>query len=129
MGCINYNYGTVPKGTYKIIQGDTFQRTLCIRQRGGDKLECIKNVYFSCDYLNISMVLPIKVNPNTGKEEIGYYTLLLPADVTAKFPKCSTSYDITIDFGVVGSDTVIKTLRYQYPLEVLQKNNVVTQLS
>lgn len=128
MGCINYNYGTLPKGTYRIIQGDTFQRTLCIRNIGGDKLECIKNIYFSCDRLNISMPLPIKLDPNTGKEMKGYYTLLLTSEDTKNFTPCSTTYDITIDFGVAGSDVVVKTLRYQYPLEVLLKNNIVTQL-
>lgn len=129
MGYCNYNYGTLPKGTYTIIQGDTFQRTLCIRNIGGDKLECIKNVYFSCDMLNISKVLPVKEDPNTGKQMKGYYTLLLTSEDTGKFQKCSTTYDITIDFGVVGSDVVVKTVRYQYPLEVLPKINVVTQLN
>ena len=127
MACGNYNYGTLPKGTFRIIQGDTFQRTLSVRLRGGDKLECIKNIYFTCDRLNISMSLPIKVD-SKGIEMKGYYTLLLPATETAKFDQCSTTYDITIDFGVVGQDVVVKTLRYQYPLEVLPKTNEVYQL-
>ena len=72
MSCYSsYNYEYLPKGTFRIIQGDTFQRTIVVRLTGGDKLECIKHIYFSCDRLNISKDLPIKIDPKTGKEMKG----------------------------------------------------------
>lgn len=126
MACGNYNYGTSsPKGNYKIIQGDTFQRTITIRNIGGDKLECIKNVYFTCGRLpQLNRELPVKRDAH-DKEMKGYYVLLIPSSETEDLEVCNTTYDITINFGIVGSDEVVKTVRYQYPLEILRKNNPV----
>lgn len=127
MGC-GYNYGISPSGTYKIIQGDTFQKTLVIRLTGGDRLDgtVVKAVYFTCDKLNIhDKLIEPKLDPE-GKQENGKYKLIFSSKDTEKFPKGSTTYDITILFGKGQDNDIVKTVRYQYPLEVLPKiNNVI----
>lgn len=127
MSCGNFNYGTnAPKNAFRIIQGDTFQRTMTIRLTGGDKLDgsVITRVMFSCDKLDIhDREIPPKTDL-AGKVMPGLYRLSFTSDETASFEKGSFTYDITIEFGKVGS-AVIKTVRYQYPLEILPKNNWV----
>lgn len=130
---VNYNCGIKSKGTITIIQGDTFQRTFVIRMTGGDKLlpkeqgngGVIEELYFTCAKLGIDHYkIPVKLDSN-NKEMRGYYKLTFDSDYTNTFPKCNTTYDITLNFGRVGSSDVIKTIRYEYPLEVLPKINRV----
>ena len=138
---INYNCGIKSKGTITIIQGDTFQRTFVIRMTGGDKLlfkepgdgGVIQELWFSCAKLpepyNHIQIDP-KVDPKDPTKIMkGYFKLTIPSDATAKFLKCSTTYDITLNFGKKGNrdeePDIIKTIRYEYPLEVLPKINEI----
>lgn len=130
---INYNCGIKSKGSIRIIKGDTFQRTFTVRMKGGDKLlpkeigngGVIEELYFTCAKLGIDHYrIPVKLDPN-GKVMKGYYKLTFTSQETSEFPVCNTTYDITLNFGVVGSNNVIKTIRYEYPLEILPKTNRV----
>lgn len=134
---VNYNCGMPPKNTIKIIQGDTFQRTFTIRLTGGDKLPdaVIGGIYFTCAKLGIigddkrKELIP-KVDPkNPTRVMPGFYMLSFTSDETSGFTKCSATYDITIEFKKIdpssGTPKVVKTLRYQYPIEVLPKTNYV----
>lgn len=127
MSCGNYNYGISPKGTYRIIIGDSFQKTIVIRTTGGDKLDdtIISKVYFSCDRLNIHDKEIVPKTDLEGNPVKGNYKLIFTKDVTSHFTPCSTTYDITIVFGQGGTGDIVKTVRYQYPLEVLEKKNWV----
>ena len=127
MSCGNYNYGVSPKGTFRIIQGDTFQKTLVVRLTGGDKLDgtVISKIYFTCDKLGIHNKEVEPKKDLEGNEIKGNYKLTFTDTDTKKFPKCNTTYDITILFGKGGSADVVKTVRYQYPLEVLPKTNYI----
>ena len=127
MSCGNYNYGISPKGMFRIIQGDTFQKTLVVRLTGGDKLDgtVITKMYFTCDKLGIHNK---EIEPKLdleGKQIKGIYKLIFTDVETKSFPKCNTTYDITILFGEGSTTNIVKTVRYQFPLEVLPKTNYI----
>lgn len=127
MSCGNYNYGISPKGSYKIIKGDSFQKTLIIRLTGGDRLDgtVISKIYFTCDRLEIYNKEIVPKVDLEGNQVKGAYKLIFAATDTKKFPVCNTTYDITILFGQGSTSNIVKTVRYQYPLEVLPKTNYV----
>lgn len=127
MSCGNYNYGISPKGSYKIIQGDSFQKTLVIRLTGGDRLDgtVISKIYFTCDRLGIHNKEIVPKVDLEGNQVKGAYKLIFADTDTKKFPVCNTTYDITILFGQGSTSNIVKTVRYQYPLEVLPKTNYV----
>ena len=97
--------------TIEIIQGDSIQRNIYI---DGITPEMIKNVYFSCNKLNITKELEYDTANNC-------YLLYLSSTETSILRPINTNYDITILYG----SNIVTTGVYKGRLIVHEKNNKI----
>ena len=95
-----------------IIQGDSYQKNIVITNVD---TELIESVVFSCKTLNLTRELTKSLIGNK-------YELYFTATETLAFSVFNSNYDLTVKF----KDSKIKTIVYNSFIEVLPKNNTLS---
>lgn len=95
-----------------IIQGDSYQKSIEITNVD---TELIESIVFSCKALNLTRELTKSLIGNK-------YELYFTATETLAFSVFNSSYDLTVKF----KDSKIKTIVYNSFIEVLPKNNTLS---